>query len=107
MGMTGVVDNLARVVLLACMDVSNPVITHDLVQCCSLVGVGLEHTANDVSAFPRQDAEKTPWSLDDFLALPGRLRGGLNGWCLFARCARRTFMGGSAGLASLLLSSVG
>jgi hypothetical protein len=35
------------------MDVSDPVITHDLVQCGSLVGVGLQHATNNVPAFPR------------------------------------------------------
>jgi hypothetical protein len=88
------------------MDVSDPVITHDLVQCGSLVVVGLQHATNNVPAFPRQDAEKAPRSLDDFLALTRGLGGWLNGRCLFASRAGRPIMGSSASLTGLLLSSI-
>ena len=73
MGVAGGTDGFTILVLPACLDVPYPVIRQDLVECRSVFRVGLQHAANDVPTFPRQDPEKSPWALDDFLALPGIL----------------------------------
>lgn len=71
--MAGGIDNFTSHVLSAGLNVLYPVIRQDLVESRSVFRVGLQHAANDVPAFPRQDPEKSPWALDDLLALPRRL----------------------------------
>lgn len=102
MGVIRSIDDLARPLLPACLNVVHPFIRQDLVECCSLLRIDLQHTANDVPTFPRQDAEKSPRAFDYLLALTLLLRARRKGWGLFAGCA-----GGFVVVAGLLLSILG
>ena len=72
-GVVGGIDNFARIFLTASEDAAYPVIRKHLIESCSLFRVHLQHAADDIPTFPRQDAEKSPRTLDDLLTLGWRL----------------------------------
>lgn len=92
MGVIGSIEDLARSLLLTCLNVAHPVIRKDLVESRSLLRIDLQHSADDVPTFPRQDAEKSPGTLDNFLALTLLLGARREGRSLFAGGASRFFV---------------
>lgn len=63
-------DDIASVVLPTGQDALDPIVGHDFIKSGTFLRVHLEHATNDISRFSWKDSQQTPWSLDDFLALP-------------------------------------
>lgn len=72
--MTRCPDDLTRKLLLACLDVANPFVGQHVIEACSFIDADLQHAPDDIPALARQESQKSPGALDDFLALAGRLR---------------------------------
>lgn len=73
MGMTRGPDDLTRKLLLTCLDVANPFIGQDVIEGCAFIDAHLQHAPDDIPALAWQKSQKSPGTLDDFLALAGRL----------------------------------
>lgn len=101
----GHVDNLPIIFLETCRDAAHPVVRHYFVERRAIIGVDFQHAANDISTFPRQDAEKPPWALDHFLSLAGLLSGPWKWRGVFA--GRALGLSVATGVAGLLLSAIG
>lgn len=70
MGMVFGCDDTASVVLPTVQDALDPIVGHDFIKSGTFLRVDLEHATDDISRFSREDSQQTPWSFDDFLALP-------------------------------------
>lgn len=116
-GVVGGIDNFARIFLTASEDAAYPVIRKHLIESCSLFRVHLQHAADDIPTFPRQDAEKSPRTLDDLLTLGWRLgvwrkwrglfAGGTGGRGLVVdTCLADLLLRGFAGLVAVLRRTV-
>lgn len=105
MGVIRSIEDLARPLLLACLNVAHPVIRKDLVEGRSLLRIDLQHSSDDVPTFPRQDAEESPGTFDNFLALFLLLGARREGRSLLASGAGGFVV--VAGLASLFLGILG
>jgi hypothetical protein len=99
--MVGSFDNLARYLLPASLDVSNPLIGQNIFQSGPLLHVHFEHAADDISAFTRQDTQEPPRTLDDLLTLARLLRSRWERRRFLARCSSDWFAEGAAGLSIL------
>lgn len=82
-------DHFSRHLLLACFDVSSPIVCQYIIKCRSVLHSHLQHAADDVSALTGKKPEQPPRPLDDFLALAARLsRSRRKRRCLFAGSPR-------------------
>lgn len=67
-------DDLTRKLLLTCLDVANPFVGQNVIEGGSFIDAHLQHATDDIPALAWQESQKPPGTLDNFLALAGRLR---------------------------------
>lgn len=65
------VHDLARFFLSADFAGTYPFVREDFFECSSFAWIDLEHAADYLSGFSREETEELPWSLDDLLPLAG------------------------------------
>lgn len=89
------IDDLSLFHLPTDFSVAHPVVLQNLLHFCSLLRVYLEHPANDMAAFPRQQPQNSPRASDYLLFLARRRR---------RRCFARWLLFAMRGLVAIVTS---